>query len=109
MVEVAARREGANFSISAEGHSGFADAGSDIVCAAVSTLMEALVVGLEDVLEIDADAAYDPSIPRMDVEWNDSEGRALDIAKTIWLSIKGVEEAHPNEVKVIGDFSGEEE
>ena len=36
----------------AEGHAGFGEAGSDIVCAAVSTLLQSLVVGAEDVLAL---------------------------------------------------------
>ena len=39
-----------------EGHSGYADAGSDIVCAAVSVLTENLVNSVEELLKVDVDA-----------------------------------------------------
>ncbi len=36
----------------AAGHAGFSEAGTDIVCAAVSTLLQNLAVGAEDVVKI---------------------------------------------------------
>lgn len=36
----------------AKGHAGFADAGQDIVCAAISVLTQTAVIGLEKVVQI---------------------------------------------------------
>lgn len=38
----------------ARGHAGFADPGEDIVCAAISMLTQTTVIGLQDVVGIDA-------------------------------------------------------
>lgn len=46
VVEIAI--QGAEFSLVAKGHSGFADMGNDIVCAAISTLLQTLLKHLDD-------------------------------------------------------------
>src|SRR6056297_4299544 len=37
-------------SVSIEGHAEFAEKGSDIVCSSVSTLVQSLIIGIEEVL-----------------------------------------------------------
>ncbi len=87
--------------ISARGHSGFASSGYDIVCAAVSTLMQALHVGLTDVLQLgDVSLASDPEIPVMCIEWVSDDYTAQKIAQTMLLSIKAVANSYPDFVVV---------
>lgn len=45
MIDIA--RDGAEFSILCQGHAGYADAGNDIVCAAVSTLVQTLIAYMD--------------------------------------------------------------
>ena len=45
------RSDGALIGYSASGHSGYAEAGSDIVCAAVSALTQTVLNGLKNVLK----------------------------------------------------------
>ena len=45
------RSDGALIGYSACGHSGYADAGSDIVCAAISALTQTVLNGLKNVLK----------------------------------------------------------
>jgi len=47
------RKEGRIVGFESEGHAGYADSGSDIVCAAVSALLITCVNGLESVLHIE--------------------------------------------------------
>jgi uncharacterized protein YsxB (DUF464 family) len=42
-------------SVFAEGHAGWADAGDDVVCAAVSAILQAAWVGLTDHAQIDVE------------------------------------------------------
>ncbi|MDR3322393.1 MAG: ribosomal-processing cysteine protease Prp [Synergistaceae bacterium] len=102
MLEVTARRGASGiFSITAEGHTGFSDAGTDIVCAAVSVLMQALLVGLEDVLELEGVASFsDPEIPLVTVEWDEDSLPARQLAATILLSLAGVADTYPDFVRV---------
>ena len=45
-------RQGSIIGFAAQGHSGYAESGSDIVCAAVSALTQTCELGLEEVLHI---------------------------------------------------------
>jgi uncharacterized protein YsxB (DUF464 family) len=95
-------------SISSEGHAGFADDGEDIVCAAVSTLMQALLVGLEDVLGLeDVKFTSDAQKPRMSIEWGSGGLGAQQIARTVLLSLKGVAASYPGCVSVDEFFEEE--
>lgn len=53
--------------IEATGHSGYAESGSDIVCSAVSTLMQSLAVGLTEVVKISPKIIMDETIPHMHI------------------------------------------
>ncbi|MDR3216945.1 MAG: ribosomal-processing cysteine protease Prp [Clostridiaceae bacterium] len=45
--------------VSAEGHTGFADSGEDIVCAALSSIIQTTVLGLMKVAKIDVRCEID--------------------------------------------------
>ena len=102
MLEITARYNSSGiFHISACGHSGFASSGSDIVCASVSTLIQALHVGLEDVLHLDSlNVESVPAIPKMSIEWDAADTSAQLIAQTILLSLKAVANSYPDFVIV---------
>lgn len=88
-------------SITAEGHSGYADAGSDIVCAAVSALMQALCLGLNEVVcakDIVTDSR--PEVPFMRIAWGGLDTAGIALAKTALLSIKAVAAGYPEFVRV---------
>lgn len=87
-------------SIIAEGHSGFAEQGGDIVCAAVSSLMQALWIGLEDVLEVeDLTIVSDPEIPLMSLSWQD-DGESQALARTIQLALISIASEYPDHVTI---------
>lgn len=46
MIDIA--KDGAEFSILCQGHAGYADAGNDIVCSAISMLIQALIAFMEN-------------------------------------------------------------
>ena len=95
-------------SISSEGHAGFAEEGHDIVCAAVSTLMQALCVGLEDVVGLnDVICLSDRAVPIMSIEWAGGGESAQKIALTVLLSLKGVAASYPNFVSIAEVFEEE--
>jgi uncharacterized protein YsxB (DUF464 family) len=109
MLTVTARRCASGlYFISAEGHAGYADEGWDVVCAAVSTLMQALRVGVEDVLGLKGTKFFsDPAIPFMSIEWDGADRDAQQLARTILLSLRGVEAAYSDFVNIV-DVSEEE-
>ena len=94
--------------ISSEGHAGFAGEGRDIVCGAISALMQALLGGLEDVLGL-ADVRFESDAlkPRMSIEWGGGGAPAQQIALTVLLSLKGVAASYPGYVSVDEFFEEE--
>ena len=49
-IKIIKQKDNSIFSISAKGHARFADHGYDIVCSAVSTLLQTAVTGIESVV-----------------------------------------------------------
>lgn len=103
MMQITAKRDRRGiFSISAQGHTGYAEQGSDVVCAAISTLMQALQVGLQDVLEMESiKIESDPSVPRMSFVWDSGDAAGQIIAETIFLSLDAVANSYPGYVEVV--------
>ena len=87
------------------GHSGYAEAGSDIVCASISSLAEALIVGIKEVLKIDAissvveeEASLEISLPENLTQ--ESLEKSQILFKTFELSVRGVAKEYPKYIKI---------
>ena len=106
MVEVTLRYRGKTLTgIEARGHSGFAEKGNDIVCAAVSTLMQALIFGLSEVAKVNgADYHVNDRMPIMRVTWPESESMNISLlTKTISESLKIIARDNPGHVKIYSE------
>lgn len=94
-------------SIEAEGHAGFADHGEDIVCAAISVLMQTAVNSLIAVAGIeqfifDADEATSYMYLELPANMNDSQSHDSDvIMRTVLTGLKGIAEAYPEHIKLL--------
>jgi uncharacterized protein YsxB (DUF464 family) len=89
--------------LESRGHSGQKPKGEDVVCAAVSTLVQALLVGLRDVAKASGDVVCEmnDSIPLIRVEWAKSRARELDLlTRTIALSLKEIASGYAGHVSV---------
>ena len=93
--------------IECSGHSGSAEKGHDIICAAVSVLMQSLMLGLEDVAQLkDANFTVDANTPLMRVTWPVNEcGRISVLTRTISESLKQIARDNPDYVKIISEVS----
>ena len=102
-IKVLKAPSGSIFTIEAIGHSGYGVHGEDIVCAAVSTLMQTLITGLVEVIKLeDVKETVDARKILMRYSWRaDEDGHADILAKTIFLSLKGVAMAYPKHVVII--------
>ncbi|WKY48862.1 ribosomal-processing cysteine protease Prp [Eubacteriaceae bacterium ES3] len=86
------------------GHAGFADAGEDIVCAAVSVLTISIlnglteIVGRKDLNEKIDEGAVSFTIPETDNEILTRETQLL--LDTFILGIKGVEEVYGSYLRI---------
>ena len=90
--------------IEATGHSGYAEEGSDIVCSAVSTLLETLANGLTEVVKAEAKVVVDESIPHLSVTLNETDNEKCKNAQVLMqstlLGIKGVAQGFSKFIKI---------
>ncbi len=101
MVEVTFYRDSRDrlSSVFARGHADFAEHGQDIVCAAVSAILQAVRVGLETYAGIPLDAEQEPG--ELHLRWPDSardDAALRAIVTTAELSIERIAEQYPEQV-----------
>ena len=66
--------------IESKGHSGYSERGSDIVCAAVSVLMQALLLGLSEIAKIkDLKIKIDDEIPLIKISWPPEQNEKISL------------------------------
>jgi uncharacterized protein YsxB (DUF464 family) len=84
------------------GHAGWDDEGQDIVCAAVSAILQSALLGLSEVARIDVTA--DRRKGRLDVRWPEiarDDPAARAILETAALSVEYIARQHPENVVAI--------
>ena len=89
--------------IELSGHSGYDEHGRDIVCAALSTLIQTLEIGLTDVLKIEGvsakiieDRAY------MGVFWVQNGDQRIDVlVNTIIAALKSIRKGYPSYTRLV--------
>jgi uncharacterized protein YsxB (DUF464 family) len=90
--------------LESQGHSGFAHKGEDVVCAAVSALVQALLVGLRDVARVndaECEMKSEASVPFIRVRWKEDRAAELDLlTRTVALSLKEIASGYSGYVSV---------
>ena len=90
--------------IEATGHSGYAEEGSDIVCSAVSVLMETLANSLTEVVMADVKVVVDENISHLSVTLNETDQEKCKHAQILMqstlLGIKGVANGYSKFIKI---------
>ena len=91
--------------IEATGHSGYAESGSDIVCASVSSLTQALINGLIEVVKINPKYVIDEEIPHLSValpkDLNEEKlKQAQVLMKSTYLALKQVADGYKKFIKI---------
>ncbi len=104
MVTVTIREDsrGRLSSFFAAGHAGWADSGEDIVCAAVSTLLQAAWLGLTEVAGVAVEGSRENG--RLAISWpaGDRDVAGLQaIAATVALSVERIAGQFPDHVRAI--------
>ena len=88
----------------ATGHSGYAEEGQDIVCSAVSTLMETLVSGLTEIVKAQVEVKVDESIPLLSVKVNETDKEKCKLVQVLMsstlLGLKGVANGFSKFIKI---------
>ena len=87
-----------------EGHTGYAEQGSDIVCAAISTIATHTLNGLTEIVKISVgyevdDAYFECSVPE---EISDEERKQSDVLlDAMYLTFKDLEEQYKEYITII--------
>jgi hypothetical protein len=85
------------------GHSGYAEAGKDIVCAAVSAIVQTAILGLTDVVGIEVVYDQRPGEVRCSVPEGLSQGlreKANIVLETMLCGLKSIQEGYGTYIKV---------
>jgi uncharacterized protein len=103
MVEVVFYRDSQDrlSSVFARGHADFDEKGQDVVCAAVSAILQSLRLGLETYADIAIDAFQEPG--EFSVRWPEAarDDPALRaIVTTAELSVERIAQQYPEEVRL---------
>ena len=99
------RESGSIVEFSVSGHAGLADYGDDVVCAAVSALTQATLIGLEEVLGLRVDAEVDEDDGRLfcrlpaDADPRRRQGAAV-LTETLLRSLRSIEAGYPDYLQI---------
>ncbi len=103
MTRVRIFREGKHiqgFEIS--GHTGYADHGEDIVCAAISAVSQTCAIGITEVLRIKADTFADgeSGLLRLSLPTGESSGEAQAVLATMIAGLKSIQDQYPDYLRI---------
>jgi len=92
-------------SIQAQGHSGYADEGSDIICSAVSTLIQNAEKGLKELLKIQTEFILDVDKPYLKITLPEkldyqSQHDAQIILKSTLLGLSDLADSYPKYINI---------
>ena len=93
------------YAIEAMGHSGYSEAGSDIICSAVSTLTQNCAMGLKEMLNINISYKIDETAPYLYVALPDnlSSSETHDsqiMLKSTYLGLKDLADSYPKYISI---------
>ena len=104
MVEIRVRRDSRDrlSSFFATGHAGWAESGEDVVCAAVSAILQAAWLGLSEVAAVSVTATREDG--RLELSWpreSRTDASVAAIVGTAALSVERIAAQYPDHVRVI--------
>lgn len=86
--------------LQAKGHSGYAEAGQDIVCSAVSTIMQTTLNGLLEVTKADVDYEVNQDIPFLRITVKAEDEKAQILMKSAYLALKQIADDYKKYIKI---------
>lgn len=95
MIEVSVWKDG----ITVSGHAGYAEAGKDIVCAGVTSLVQGLIRSIEDLTS--DQIQYDITPGRADIYFRNLSEAGELLVDSFFLGICGIAQDFPEHVKII--------
>ncbi len=98
--------EGNFIGFTVKGHSGSAPAGKDIICAAVSAIVQTALIGLDEVADVRDTYEISDGLVRCRLPEN-MDKKSFDavqiIINVMWLGLKSIAEEYPDFVRIKED------
>ena len=98
------KRDNRIVKVDCKGHTGFADSGEDILCSALSSIVQSTALGILKVLNIRAEYKTNPdkgelmlSLPDLSAEMGE---KAQVLMETLFLSVMDLQEGYPEFIQV---------
>jgi uncharacterized protein YsxB (DUF464 family) len=102
MILVDFAEDGKGVSLSVSGHSYHSDPGKDIVCAAISALIQTFAGGVESELAAELSGHFETGDCDLRIEVNESQQQRLkDVYKVFKFGFRKIAESYPEQVKLI--------
>ena len=96
------RRNSLAFGLKIDGHCGYAESGADIVCAAVSVLVQALHIGLTEYVHIVPEVKVDDKVALIELRWaNDGRSELNVLVETILKALYETARSYKAYVKFV--------
>ena len=88
--------------IESRGHSDYAERGEDIICAAVSVLMQALILGLTEIARLEnVELEIDEKVPVIKIKWPKKRSKSISLLTASTAeSLKIIAQDNPDYVKI---------
>lgn len=83
------------------GHANYAEHGKDIVCSAVSVLVQTLIQSVETLTADELDYSMSPG--KVDIKFWCLSDPSKVLLDAFFIGIKGVAAAHPDNVRIISE------
>ena len=99
-IEFQRNSKGMMSALHVSGHSGTAEKGSDIVCAGISVLAQAAVVGISEHLRREVECSIDPGGELKLMLKGDPDDLTEAVFETVRLGFVGVAKASPGAVRI---------
>ena len=84
-----------------QGHSGYAEEGSDIVCAAVSSMAMLTINNITESLGVAARVEVDEEIPVIDFSLQNEDETACLLIAGLWRELAALANDYPKNIRVI--------
>ena len=88
-------------SISIKGHAGYAPHGQDIVCAAVSTLVQTFLASVEELTADEIAATYTPQGQIQSIQYEHLSERAQVLEDALFVGLHLIADSYPANVRIV--------
>ncbi len=98
MIEIDIKKHGYIHGYTVQGHSGYAEEGSDIVCAGVSAIAQTALIGLIEVLGTKTESIVEDGF--LSAWVSDPDEKTEIVLRTMLAGLKSLEEEYPEYIRI---------